>query len=123
MTGSKKDRAVDGDDDCQFEWMKEEVSEFYEAINSEDLTEIRDEALGLIRTFQQFETSPRVRDLWYKVRDDVHVVFRSRRVFLDTFKKWHTKKLKKGQAKGVVPEELIKVAGLTFSRLSVYRSS
>ena len=40
--------------------MIEEINEFYEAVNSEDEDEILDEAMGLIRTAQQFQDSKRV---------------------------------------------------------------
>ncbi len=42
---------------CQYEWMKEKVSEFYEAIYLQDKEEIFDEAIGLIRTYQHFHRS------------------------------------------------------------------
>ena len=51
MTADKKTQAVNGSKLCQYEWMKEEVNEFYEAIYLEDNDEIQDEAIGLIRTF------------------------------------------------------------------------
>jgi predicted RNA-binding protein with EMAP domain len=40
--------------------MNEEISEFYEAIYLNDKNEILDEAMGLIRTAQQFSGSKRV---------------------------------------------------------------
>jgi hypothetical protein len=86
--------------------MKEEVNEFYEAIHLQDIEEIRDEAIGLIRTFQQFKGSRRVVALWKKVRKDVLLVFPTRKIFLEAFTKWHKKKLQKNQAKDVVPEDL-----------------
>jgi len=94
--------------------MKEEVNEFYEAVNLGNNEEIRDEAIGLIRTFQQFQNSKRVVDLWKKVRKDVLLVFTTRKIFLETFTKWHIKKLKKNQAKDVVPEDLISIAKLKW---------
>ena len=33
MTDDKKKAVVDGDDNVQYEWMIEEVNEFYEAVN------------------------------------------------------------------------------------------
>jgi hypothetical protein len=51
MTGEKKIQAVNGNKLLQYEWMKEEINEFYEAIYLEDIEEIHDEAIGLIRTF------------------------------------------------------------------------
>jgi len=95
--------------------MKEEVNEFYEAIYLEDVDEIRDEAIGLIRTFQQFHDSKRVVYLWKKVRRDVLDVFPTRALFTDAFGKWHRKKLQKNQAIGVTPEELIRVSKLKWS--------
>jgi len=114
MDNEKKDLAVSGHEKFQIEWMLEEVNEFYEAVHSQDIDEIRDEAIGLIRTFQQFHDSKTVVDLWKKVRNDVCMVFRSRKVFMDTFAKWHEKKLKKNPARDVVPEDLIKIAGLKW---------
>ncbi len=136
MTSSKKDKATNGDEKCQIEWMFEEVNEFYEAIHDhknedihdieackKNLDNVRDEAIGLIRTFQQFRNSKTVERLWKMVRNDVLIVFRSRRVFMITFKKWHEKKLLKGQAIGVVPEDLINIAHLRFEPSSRrYRS-
>jgi hypothetical protein len=48
MTNSKKDKAVAGSKVLQYEWMIEEVNEFYEAIHLNNIEEIRDEAMGLI---------------------------------------------------------------------------
>ena len=114
MTAEKKTHAVNGSKLFQYEWMKEEVNEFYEAIYLEDTEEIRDEAIGLIRTFQQFQDSKRVVSLWEKVRSDVLRVFPTRRIFLQAFGKWHKKKLQKNQAKGVTPEELIDISKLKW---------
>jgi hypothetical protein len=114
MTNEKKSHAVAGNKTFQYEWMKEEVNEFYEAIHLQDIEEIRDEAIGLIRTFQQFRGSKRVVALWKKVRKDVLLVFPTRKVFLETFSKWHTKKLLKNQAKDVVSEDLIQIAKLKW---------
>jgi len=114
MTSEKKAQAADGNKLFQYEWMKEEVNEFYEAIYLEDIEEIRDEAIGLIRTFQQFQDSKRVVSLWKKVRSDVLEVFPTRRIFVEAFVKWHNKKLKKNQAKGVTPEELIHISKMKW---------
>lgn len=114
MTNKKKDLAVSGNKIAQYEWMIEEVNEFYEAVHLNNPEEIRDEAMGLIRTVQQFGESKRVVALWMKVRKDVSVVFPSRAVFNDTFKKWHAKKLAKKQALGVVVDDLIKVSGIRW---------
>lgn len=114
MNNEKKTLAVDGNKVFQYEWMKEEVNEFYEAIHLQDIEETRDEAIGLIRTFQQFQGSKRVVALWKKVRRDVCLVFPTRKIFLDVFAKWHKKKLLKNQAKDVIPEELIKIAKLKW---------
>jgi hypothetical protein len=114
MTSEKKTQAVNGNKLFQYEWMKEEVNEFYEAIHLEDIEEIRDEAIGLIRTFQQFQDSKRVVYLWKKVRKDVLRVFPTQRIFVEAFVKWHTKKIKKNQAKGVTPEELINISKLKW---------
>lgn len=114
MTDEKKNLAVNGNKMYQYEWMKEEVNEFYEAVDLGNNEEIRDEAIGLIRTFQQFQNSKRVVALWKKVRKDVLLVFTTRKIFLETFTKWHIKKLKKNQAKDVVPEDLINIAKLKW---------
>ena len=114
MTAEKKDLAVAGNKNAQYEWMVEEVNEFYEAIHLNDIEEIRDEAMGLIRTVQQFGGSKRVVALWSKVRKDVSVVFPTRKIFIETFKKWHAKKLAKKQALGVVADDLLRVAGFRW---------
>ena len=85
MTDEKKNLAVNGNKLYQYEWMKEEVNEFYEAVKLANNEEIRDEAIGLIRTFQQFQNSIRVVSLWKKVRKDVLIVFMTRKIFLETF--------------------------------------
>jgi hypothetical protein len=109
MTNSKKDMAVAGNKVAQYEWMVEEVNEFYEAIHLNNMEEIRDEAMGLIRTVQQFKDSKRVVALWKKVRRDVARVFPTRKIFLETFSKWHAKKLAKNQALGVVADDLLRI--------------
>jgi hypothetical protein len=109
MTNSKKDKAVAGNKVAQYEWMVEEVNEFYEAIHLNNMEEIRDEAMGLIRTVQQFKDSKRVVALWKKVRRDVARVFPTRKIFLETFSKWHAKKLAKNQALGVVADDLLRI--------------
>ena len=114
MTGEKKIQAVNGNKLLQYEWMKEEVNEFYEAIYLEDIEEMRDEAIGLIRTFQHFQDSKRVVSLWKKVRKDVLHVFPTRNIFIDAFVKWHKKKIQKNQALGVTLEELIDISKITW---------
>ena len=114
MTNKKKDDAVAGDKTIQLEWMIEEINEFYEAIHLQDIGEIRDEAIGLIRTFQQFQDSKKVVALWNKVRNDVVLVFPTRKSFVEAFDKWHKKKLIKKQAIGVLPEHLIDIAKLNW---------
>ena len=114
MTDAKKTDAVLGSKLCQYEWMKEEVNEFYEAIFLQNIEEIRDEAMGLIRTFQQFQDSKRVVSLWEKVRNDVARVFPTRKIFLETFSKWHEKKLKKKQAMDVTAKDLMRISGLKW---------
>jgi hypothetical protein len=114
MTNEKKDLAVAGNKNAQYEWMVEEVNEYYEAVHLNNMDEIRDEAMGLIRTVQQFGESKRVVALWEKVRKDVALVFPSRAIFNETFKKWHAKKLAKKQALGVVADDLIKVSGIRW---------
>jgi hypothetical protein len=114
MTNEKKDMAVAGNKNAQYEWMVEEVNEFYEAVHLNDPVEIRDEAMGLIRTVQQFGESKRVLALWKKVRKDVAVVFPNRAVFDETFNNWHAKKLAKKQALGVVVDDLLRVSGIRW---------
>jgi hypothetical protein len=114
MTSDKKSHAVNGNKLFQYEWMKEEVNEFYEAVYLEDIDEMRDEAIGLIRTFQQFHDSKRVVSLWKKVKIDVAAVFPTHRTFVEAFAKWHTKKLQKNQAKNVTPEELIRISSIKW---------
>jgi hypothetical protein len=114
MTNEKKDLAVAGNKNAQYEWMVEEVNEYYEAVHLNNMDEIRDEAMGLIRTVQQFGESKRVVALWEKVRKDVALVFPSRAIFNETFKKWHAKKLAKKQALGVLADDLIKVSGIRW---------
>ncbi len=97
MTNEKKNLAVSGNKNMQYEWMKEEVNEFYEAIHLQNLEEIRDEAIGLIRTVQQFNQSLRVLAMWKKVKKDVASVFPTRKIFLETFSKRHEKKLSKNK--------------------------
>ncbi len=114
MTDAKKMDAVLGNKLCQYEWMKEEVSEFYEAVFLQNMEETHDEAMGLIRTVQQFQDSKRVVSLWEKVRNDVVSVFPTRTLFLETFSKWHQKKLKKKQAMDVTAKDLITISGLKW---------
>lgn len=114
MTRDKKGQAVNGNKNVQYEWMIEEVNEFYEAIALCDRDEVLDEAMGLIRTAQQFSGSKRVMKKWNWVAPDVRKVFTSKKVFNEAFIKWHAKKKKKGQAKGVKPSHLSDFAGLSF---------
>ena len=114
MTEEKKTHAVNGNKVFQYEWMKEEVNEFYEAIDLEDIEETRDEAIGLIRAFQQFHDSKRVVSVWKKVRRDVVDVFPTRLIFIEAFGKWHKKKLQKNQAIGVTADELIRISKLKW---------
>jgi len=99
---------------CQIEWMREEINEFYEAVSKSNRAEIEDEAMGLIRTYQQFQGCSVVVELWKQVRDDVLAVFSSRAMFEAAFDKWHKKKLAKKQAIGVKVEDLIHEAGLVW---------
>jgi len=112
MTPLKKKKAIEGVKKYQLEWMKEEINEFYEAVYLNDKDEILDEAIGLIRTVQQFYKSKRVLKLWNNVKGDVRRVFTSKKIFSKAFKKWKIRKTKKGQAKGVKKDDLIKFAKL-----------
>ncbi len=112
MDNKKKDLAVEGVKKYQLEWMKEEINEFYEAIYLQDKKEIMDEAIGLIRTAQQFSESKRVINLWKKVKNDVKKVFNNKKIYNSAFRKWKIKKTKKGQAKGVTSKSLIEFGKL-----------
>jgi hypothetical protein len=114
MTDAKKTLASNGNKVFQYEWMIEEVNEFYEAVHLGDATEVQDEAMGLIRTVQQFHDSKRVVAMWKKVRKDVARVFPTRKIFLETFAKWHAKKRAKNQAEGVLADDLARVARLKW---------
>jgi hypothetical protein len=114
MNDNKKQCAVSGCPYCQTEWMIEEINEFYEAISIGKKDEIEDEAIGLIRTYQQFHQVPEIVELWYKVRNDVLQIFHSRELFDSAFLIWHDKKLKKKQAMGVTSQQLIDVAQLQW---------
>jgi len=114
MDDDRKKCAVDGCEYCQTEWMVEEVNEFYEAVHNGDTDEIEDEAIGLIRTYQQFRSCPNVVSLWEKVRNDVREVFTTRVQFEGAFKKWHSKKLLKKQALDVTAQQLIDIGGWSW---------
>ena len=88
MTKEKKDLAVQGKKLIQLEWMKEEINEFYEAIFLQDKKEILDEAIGLIRTAQQFSESKRVMAQWCKVKNDVKTALSNNKEFNKAFKIW-----------------------------------
>ena len=112
MTKEKKNFANEGKKMYQLEWMKEEINEFYEAIFLQNKKEILDEAIGLIRTAQQFSESKRVIAWWNKVYPDVKKVFSNKSEYNKAFKQWKKKKTMKGQAKGVTAESLRDFAGL-----------
>ena len=115
MTPFKKMLAVKGDFACQEEWMIEEINEFYEAIENQDIDESLDEAIGLIRTAQQFENAPKVKNLWERVKKDIYVLFQNeKKRFEIAFDEWHKKKIKKGQALGLKMEVLIEWADIKF---------
>ena len=114
MTSEKKKLAVQGSKIHQLEWMKEEINEFYEAISLCDIIETFDEAIGLIRTAQQFKDSKRVMAQWVKVAPIVRKVLSNRKQFYAAFRKWKQHKSAKGQAKGVTARDLIDFAALNF---------
>jgi hypothetical protein len=64
MTDGKKENAVNGSKKYQYEWMVEEINEFYEAFSMKDEVELRDEAIGLIRAYQQFMGSVEITSLF-----------------------------------------------------------
>ena len=112
MTKHKKKSAVEGVKKYQLEWMKEEINEFYEAIYLENENEVLDEAIGLIRTAQQFSSSKRVMYWLEKVSSDVHKVLSNKKKFNEAFTVWKYKKTLKGQAKDVISQDLIDFANL-----------
>ena len=63
--------------------------------------EIFDEAIGLIRTAQQFNDSKRVMAWWYKVKNDVKKILSNKKEYNRAFREWKKKKTLKSQAKGV----------------------
>jgi hypothetical protein len=114
MDDFKKQCAVDGCEHCRIEWMIEEINEFYEAVSHGNKDDIEDEAMGLIRTYQQFGNVSGVLELWKKVRNHVLEVFSTRDIFDSAFEKWHVKKRKKNQAIGVTSQQLIDISGLSL---------
>ena len=58
------DDPVNGSKKYQYEWMVEEINEFYEALSMKDEVELRDEAVGLIRAYQQFMGSVEITKLF-----------------------------------------------------------
>ena len=112
MNKTKKDLAVEGNKKYQLEWMKEEINEFYEAINNQDEAEILDEAIGLIRAAQQFLESKRVLFWWEKIHNDVKTVLSNKQKFDKAFVQWKKRKTLKKQALNVTKKSLINFAQL-----------
>tara|TARA_Y200000002_G_C22617167_1_gene636540 strand:+ start:385 stop:780 length:396 start_codon:yes stop_codon:yes gene_type:complete len=112
MNKTKKDLAVEGNKKYQLEWMKEEINEFYEAINNQDEAEILDEAIGLIRAAQQFSESKRVLFWWEKIHTDVKTVLSNKQKFDKAFVQWKKRKTLKKQALNVTKKSLINFAQL-----------
>ena len=112
MNKTKKDLAVEGNKKYQLEWMKEEINEFYEAINNQDEAEILDEAIGLIRAAQQFSESKRVLFWWEKIHNDVKTVLSNKQKFDKAFVQWKKRKTLKKQALNVTKKSLINFAQL-----------
>ena len=109
MTEGKKEAAVQGDKSAQAEWAVEEVSEFYSAVEGGNISEIREEAMGLLRLTQHWPDNADVRLTVQKVIKDINKVFPTEESFNETFDKWKAAKVKKGQAKeGVYVEDLKK---------------
>jgi len=111
MTPEKKTAAVEGNKDAQREWMQEEISEFYEAIEENNLDDISEEALGLFRTAQQFDLanmlSPYLADLKIVI-DSIDKQ--------DQYNKFKEKKDKKGQAKDMTFESLFSFINSTLEQ-------
>ena len=112
MTPLKKKKAIEGVKKYQLEWMKEEINEFYEAINNQDEAEILDEAIGLIRAAQQFSESKRVLFWWEKIHTDVKTVLSNKQKFDKAFVQWKKRKTLKKQALNVTKKSLINFAQL-----------
>ena len=109
MTERKKEAAVQGDKSAQAEWAVEEVSEFYSAVEDGNISEIREEAMGLLRLAQHWPDNADVRLTVRKVIKDINKVFPTKESFNEAFDKWKAAKVKKGQAKeGVYVEDLKK---------------
>ena len=109
MTERKKEAAVQGDKSAQAEWAVEEVSEFYSAVEGGNISEIREEAMGLLRLAQHWPDNADVRLTVRKVIKDINKVFPTKESFNEAFDKWKAAKVKKGQAKeGVYVEDLKK---------------
>ena len=111
MTDQKKKLAVKGVKKYQLEWMTEEINEFYEAIYLQNLSDILNESIGLIRTAQQFRNSKRVLKKWRLVSGDVLKVLFNKKIFTKAFKLWKQKKTIKHQAKGVKVQHLMRFSG------------
>jgi len=109
MTERKKEAAVQGDKSAQAEWAVEEVSEFYSAVEDGNISEIREEAMGLLRLAQHWPDNADVRLTVRKVIKDINKVFPTKESFNEAFDKWKAAKIKKGQAQeGVYVEDLKK---------------
>ena len=109
MTEGKKEAAVQGDKSAQAEWAVEEVSEFYSAVEGGNISEIREEAMGLLRLAQHWPDNADVRLTVRKVIKDINKVFPTKESFNEAFDKWKAAKIKKGQAQeGVYVEDLKK---------------
>ena len=95
--------------------MVEEVNEFYEAIENQNIDDTLDEALVLRRNVQQFQDSQKVKKLWERVKKDIFAIFENeKKSFEKAFVEWHTKKIKKGQAMGLKIDDLIGWADMKF---------
>ena len=102
MTSEKKKLAEQGDVNSQREWLKEELSEFYDALRGNNIDEIGEETLGLYRTIQQFsevenEVLPFIKDIINALNSFD---------YSEQFDKWKAKKDSKNQAKDVTKEGL-----------------
>ena len=72
----------------------EEVSEFYSAVEGGNISEIREEAMGLLRLAQHWPDNADVRLTVQKVIKDINKVFPTEESFNEAFDKWKAAKVK-----------------------------
>jgi hypothetical protein len=107
VTKEDKTAAVEGDIAAQEKWMKEEIAEFYEAVDGYNkgtmsIDDVGEETLGLFRTMQQF---PEVKSLTNPYIKDIFTVLNSFD-FIEQYTKFKDKKTSKNQASEMTLENL-----------------